>query len=112
MTASIFRDLHGAGNSPAVTSDLSTTNAGAISLETPTTRLSTAGAETRTLAAGVEGQLKALVMTVDGGDCVVTLTGNPAASDTITFNDVDDNVLLLYTASRWIIVCNNGCTVA
>ena len=49
------------------------TGAGAISIDTGITYLdSTAGAMAMTLADGVEGQRKTIMMTVDGGDAVVT----------------------------------------
>lgn len=111
MTFMAYMDLHGAGNK-AVPVETSSTNAAAISLAYPVTHLVTAGAETRTLAAGVEGQIKVLYFKTDGGDCVVTLTGNPAASDVVTFNDAGDVVVLLYLNDRWTVIANNTTTVA
>jgi hypothetical protein len=46
----------------------------AANLATTTSYFATAGAETATLAAGVEGQIKVLAMTGDNGDMVVTVT--------------------------------------
>jgi hypothetical protein len=111
MTFMLFQDLHGAGNT-AITPETSSTNAGALSLANPISHIVTAGAETRTLAAGVEGQVKVLYMKTDGGDCVVTLTGNPAATDTLTFNDAGDIVVLMYNNDRWNILVNSTTTVA
>ena len=92
--------------------ETSSTNAGALSLTTGVSYLVTAGAETRTLAAGSEGQEKILYMKTDGGDCVVTLTGNPAAYDVVTFNDAGDAVTLLYTDAKWVPIANVGATIA
>lgn len=65
-----------------------------------------------TLADGSNGQLKFLIMTVDGGgDGVVTLV-NLLGGSTITFNDVGDSVILLFTNSNWVVMSNNGVTVA
>lgn len=93
--------------------DVNVTNGGAIRLDSAVTLLETGGAETRTLAAGKPGQVKILAMTKDGGDCVVTLTGNPQAFDVLTFGDVGDAVVLLYVEDTgWVILSNNGVTVA
>jgi len=50
-------------------------------------------------------------MVVDGGDG--TLTGT-SLGYTITFNDVNDYVELIWdaTSEEWLILENNGCTVA
>lgn len=113
MTTTLFHDAHGAGNqSNTAAEDTSSTNAAAISLKSLVTNITTAGAETRTLAPGVSGQLKVLRMESDGGDCVVTLTSNPAASDVLTFGDALDFVVLLYADSQWLILVNSGVTVA
>lgn len=113
MTTVIYSDNHGSGNTTnTAAEDTSSTNAAAISLKSLVTNLVTAGAETRTLAAGVVGQLKVIKMRTDGGDGVLTITGNPAASDLVTFNDAGDFVVLLYADSQWIVLVNSGCTVA
>jgi len=113
MPFTIFNDMHGGGNSAAIPApDLSNVNGSAISLRTGTTNIATAGAETRTLAPGVEGQVKVLRMSAFVGNGVVTLTGNPAASDVVTLSAVDQSVVLLYTAGRWLVVQNNGAAIA
>lgn len=74
---------------------------GAISVDTGITYFdSTAGAAALTLADGVEGQVKTLMMLVDGGDVVVT-PANYANGTTITFNDAFDTCVLLFTGSSW-----------
>jgi hypothetical protein len=66
---------------------------------------------TSTLANGGTGQLKFIVMTVDaGGDITVT----PASfinGTSMVFDSVGDSVLLLYTASGWVIISNNGAAI-
>ena len=86
--------------------------AGAVSLDTLHTQLTTTGAQAQTLANGVNGQIKIITMVADGGDG--TLTPDTFANgSTITFNDVGDSVLLIYnTTGGWALVSNTGCTIA
>ncbi len=66
---------------------------------------------TSTLANGGTGQLKFIVMTVDaGGDITVTPTSFINGTSMV-FDSVGDSVLLLYTASGWAIISNNGVTI-
>jgi hypothetical protein len=76
---------------------------------------STSTAETATLAAGVDGQIKVLAMSADGGDMVVTVTNagwKTSGTGTITFGDIGDAVTLQYFNSKWYCIGNNGCTFA
>ena len=89
----------------------SLSGAGAVDVVSAITEVVTTGANAITLAAGVEGQLKFIVMKTDGG--VGTLT--PASftgGTTIAFQDVGDSVLLLFTNSSWFCIANQGCTIA
>jgi hypothetical protein len=71
--------------------------------------ISSAGAESRTLAApgaANVGRMKVIEMTVDGGDVTLALTnvlGQEAT--TATFNDVAD-CLILYglNATKWVLL--------
>jgi hypothetical protein len=84
---------------------------GAANLALTTSYFSTATAETATLAAGVNGQIKTFAMFADGGgDMVITVT-NPGwgGSGTITFADVGDACTLQYINSKWFCTGNNGC---
>jgi hypothetical protein len=87
----------------------SITNNGAISVSSYFTSISTAGGpKLYTLAAGsVAGQLKKLLMAVDGGDATLTII-NPVSTDTdqITFNDVGDTVELMWNGSAWRIIAS------
>ena len=83
----------------------------AISLTTGISYIDTgAGAETATLAAGSEGQVKMLAMTTDGGGNMVITVTNAAwgGSNLITFSTVGQGCTLLYTNSKWVCVGNNG----
>ena len=92
-------------------------NAGAI----PTTEgwgscmLTTAGAETRTIAIPQrEGQRITLALDTDGGDCVVTAAAaiNPAGNTVMTFADAHDHIILgaitVGGALRWAVFSNVG----
>lgn len=84
----------------------------AISLLTDTTVFDTTlGASTATLADGVEGQVKILHMSVDGGNQVVTPT-NLTGGTTLTFGDVGDSAELKFLSGTWAIISNNGVVVA
>lgn len=84
----------------------------AIDVATSITHINTtAGAHAGVMANGTNGQIKIITMIVDGGDSVITpaaLTGG----STITFNDVGDTVTCLFTNSSWVVLANNGATVA
>ena len=85
----------------------------AASLTKPTSYFSTAAAETATLAAGTEGQVKVFAMYADSGDMVITVT-NPAwgGSGTITFSAVGQACTLQYINSKWFCIGNNGAVFA
>ena len=90
-------------------------DAGAASLTKTASYFTTTGAETATLAAGVEGQVKVLAMYGDGGDMVVTVTNagwKASGTGTITFNDIGDAVTCMYINSKWFVIGNNGATFA
>lgn len=86
--------------------------AGAVNLTTLTTTISSVGAIALTLADGTNGQIKTIVMLVDGGDATLTPTTKTGFS-TVTFNDVGDGVILqFFTTQGWICIANNGATLA
>lgn len=80
--------------------EVSSTDAGAISVETVWTAIVTAGAETRTLANGYEGQLKIIFCKTYVGDAVLT-PANFANGTTITFNAVNDCWIGIFHAGEW-----------
>lgn len=86
--------------------------AGAVNLTTLVTKVTSTGANALTLADGTDGQVKIIVMVVDGGDATLTPTTKTGFS-TITFNDAGDGVTLVYTTTTgWICAGNNGATLA
>jgi len=89
----------------------SLSGAGAVDVVSAITEVVTTGANALTIGAGVEGQIKFIVMKTDGGDGTLT-PASFTGGTTITFNDVGDSVLLLFTNSSWFLIANNGCTVA
>jgi hypothetical protein len=88
------------------------TAAGAVAITKAVTLISTGSSNLAfTLANGNTGQLKFLVMSGDsGGNGTVTPTSLIGASS-ITFNDVGDSALLMYTASGWAVISNYGATI-
>jgi hypothetical protein len=85
---------------------------GAVNTTDLITEVSTTGADALTLANGSAGQVKIITMVADGGDGTLTPT-TLAGGTTITFNDVGDGVVLVYsTTVGWVVVGNNGATIA
>ena len=89
----------------------SLSGAGAVDTTNLVTELTTTGADALTLANGSVGQIKIITMIVDGGDGTLTPT-TLAGGTTITFNDVGDGVVLVYGTAGWVVVGNNGATIA
>jgi len=88
---------------------------GAVSLTTTATYITTTGASTATLAAGVNGQIKTIMMLVDGGDMVITVTGagwKTSGTGTITFDTIGNAVTLQYINNKWFCIGNNGTVFA
>lgn len=84
----------------------------AVNVTTSITHIdTTSGAHAGSLADGSNGQIKIITLIADGGDSVITPT-NLANGSTITFEDVNDTVTLLFTNSNWVVLSNNGATVA
>lgn len=95
--------------------------AGAIPVdESGTCAITTAGAQTRTLAIPTfAGQEIAISMNVDGpGDAVITVAQaiNQAGNNTITLNDAGDFILLVGVtvggALRWRVAANDGAVLS
>jgi hypothetical protein len=92
----------------------------AASLTATTSYFTTAAAETATLAAGAEGQIKVFVMYADMDDSsldnmVITVANagwKTSGSGTITFATVGDACTLQYVNAKWFCIGNNGCVFA
>lgn len=100
-----------------VTGDIFATNqalsgAGAVNLTDMLTSLTTTGAaQALTLANGTTGQIKIISHVVDGGSAVLTPT-TKIGFTTITFTNVGDSAMLIYTAAGWDIIALNGAVAA
>jgi hypothetical protein len=88
-------------------------DAGAASLALNASYFTTAAAETATLAAGTEGQIKTFMMDGYVGNMVITVT-NPGwgGAGTITFSAVGQGCILQYVNSKWFSIGNNGAAFA
>ena len=87
----------------------------AVSRAVSDSYFSTASAETATLAAGVNGQVKVLAMYANSGDMVITVTNagwKTSGTGTITFDTIGDACTLKYINSKWFCIGNNGCVFA
>ena len=86
-------------------------NGAAANLVVTTSYFSTAAAETATLAAGVAGQIKTLVMFADSGNMVITVANAGwAGNSTVIFSSVGQACTLQYVNAKWFCIGNNGCT--
>lgn len=88
---------------------------GAANLAVSTSYFSTSGAETATLAAGVNGQIKTFAMFADSGDMVITVTNagwKSSGTGTITFDTIGDACTLQYINGKWFCIGNNGAVFA
>jgi hypothetical protein len=86
--------------------DLATATGANLALTT--SYFTTAAAETATLAAGVEGQIKVFsAVNVASGNMVVTVSNagwKSSGTGTITFADRGQSCILQYTASKWFVI--------
>lgn len=101
--------------SPLNASSEDVANVGVVNLGVSDSYFSTAAAETATLPAGVNGQVKVLAMYADSGDMVITVTNagwKTSGTGTITFDTIGDACTLKYINSKWFCIGNNGCTFA
>ena len=93
--------------------DLATATAASLALTG--SYFSTAAAETATLAAGVEGQIKTFAMKADSGDMVITVTNagwKSSGTGTITFANIGEGCTLQYMGEKWFCIGNNGAAFA
>ena len=84
------------------------TGPGAVNLTTAITHLVTEGADAYTLADGIEGQIKIIIMKTDGGNGSLT-PANSAVYSSYTFEEVGDGLELLFSNGLWIFM---GGTIA
>jgi len=79
------------------------TGPGAINLTDTVTFITTTGTDAYTLANGVEGQLKIIIMKVDGGNATIT-PDNLVGFTAVRFTDVNNSVMFLYGSTGWNIL--------
>jgi hypothetical protein len=85
----------------------------AISLATTVSYFTTAGAETATLADGVEGQIKTLICKGYVGNMVVTVASPGwGGAGTITFGAAGQACTLQYVQGDWYCIGNNAAVFA
>ncbi len=79
------------------------TGGGAISTTTGVTFISTAGTEAYSLADGVEGQFKIIIMKARVGNATVT-PDNLVGYTSVRLSGVNNNFQLLYGSTGWNII--------
>jgi hypothetical protein len=87
----------------------------AANLALTTSYFSTVTAETATLAAGVNGQIKTLAMFLASGNMVVTVVNagwKTSGTGTVTFTTTGQACTLQYINGKWFAIGNNGATFA
>ena len=85
----------------------------AANLALTTSYFSTVTAETATLAAGVNGQIKTFAMFLGSGHMVITVTNAGwGGAGTITFTTTGQACTLQYINGKWFAIGNNGATFA
>lgn len=67
----------------------------------------TLGVMALSLADGTEGQIKKIVMTVDGGDCVIT-PANLAVGATLRLTDAGSSFSLQFSGTSWKVISKIG----
>lgn len=114
-TTKKFSNIHSTKFTGALVGSHQTlSGAGAVNLTTHVTEVTTtASAAALTLANGTVGQIKIITLAVDGGGNATLTPTTFANGSTITFEDAQDTVMLVYVTSvGWTVVSNQGCTVA
>ena len=87
--------------------------AGAVSLNTLHTALTTTGAQAQTLANGVNGQIKTIINVSSSGTNAVTITpSNLRGYTSIVLNAPGETVTCIFKNSNWNIIAGNGYTTA
>ena len=79
------------------------TGGGALSTTKVVSFISTTGVESYTLADGVEGQEKIIIMKADGGNATVTPT-NLVGYTSVRLTGTNNNFHLLYGSTGWNII--------
>ena len=86
------------------------TGGGSLSTSTVVSFISTTGVESYTLADGVEGQQKIIIMKADGGNATVTPT-NLVGYTAVRLTDVNNSFHLIYGSTGWNIIARQQATM-
>jgi hypothetical protein len=112
FTGNITGDVTGNITGDVIATNQALSGAGAVNITDMLTSLTTTGAaQALTLANGTLGQIKIISHVVDGGSAVLTPT-TKIGFTTITFTNVGDSAMLIYTVAGWDIVSLNGAVAA
>ena len=79
------------------------TGPGVVNVATAITHIVTTGSDAFTLADGVEGQIKLVVMKTYGGNGSL-IPANSAIYTSYTFDEVGDGVELIFTSGFWVFL--------
>jgi hypothetical protein len=88
---------------------------GSASLTKTASYFTTSAAETATLAAGADGQIKVFAMVATGGDMVITVSNagwKATGTGIITFSAIGQACTLQYIKNKWFCIGNNGAVFA
>ena len=88
---------------------------GVVSLATTATYFDASISGSGTLAAGIDGQLKTLMVSVGGSSYTLTVSNagwKTSGTGTITFNAIGQGATLQYINSKWYAIGNNGAAFA
>ena len=85
------------------------TGGGAVSLTTGVSFITTTGTDAYTLADGVEGQMKIIIMKAHGGNATIT-PDNLVGFTAVRFTDVNNSVMFLYGSTGWNIIALQNAT--
>ena len=83
----------------------------AVNVTTSITHIdTTSGAHAGTLADGSNGQIKIITLIADGGNSVITPT-NASGFTSLTFGNVGDTAICIFTNSKWHILTLKGASI-
>ena len=85
------------------------TGGGAISITTGVTFITTTGTDSYSLANGIEGQVKVIIMKARVGNALIT-PDNLVGYTSVRFTGVNNNVHLLYGSTGWNIIALQNAT--
>lgn len=89
-------------------SETITATTAVVGIDTSITYVDTTlGAMAASLADGTEGQIKKIMMTVDGGDCIIT-PANLAIGATLRLTDVFSSFTLQFSGTSWKVIAREG----